>query len=59
MSNEELLEEIYYKAAQKGFFNELHDLVDKMKVETPNKNIVDIVQIAYKKLKLSQLSRTL
>ena len=54
MTYEELLEEIYHKAAQKGFFNELHDLVTELKMESPKTSNVDLVQIAYQKLKLAQ-----
>lgn len=56
MTNEELLEEIYHKAAQKGFFNELHDLVTELRMESPKTSHVDLVQIAYQKLKLAQPS---
>ena len=56
MSNEQLLEEIYFKAAQKGFFNELHDLVTELKTSHPKMSYVDLSQMAYKKLKLAQLT---
>ena len=54
MSNEKLLEEIYFKAAQKGFFNELHDLVTELRISHPKMSHVDLSQMAYKKLKLAQ-----
>ena len=31
MTNEELIEELYHKAHQKGFFNELHEKANEIK----------------------------
>lgn len=54
MTNEELLEELFFKASQRGFFNEMHDVIKELKTEYPKMGHVDLAQIAYQKLKLAQ-----
>ena len=54
MTNEELLEELFFKAYEKGFFNEMHDLIQELKINNPKMGSVDLAQIAYKKLKPAQ-----
>jgi len=54
MTNEELLEELFFKAYEKGFFNEMHDLIQELKISYPKMGRVDLAQIAYKKLKPAQ-----
>lgn len=59
MTNEELIEELYYKAYVKGFFNELHDKVDELRKTKQFKCNYEVVRVAYnelKKIKLSQLN---
>jgi len=59
MTNEELIEELYYKAYVKGFFNELHDKVDELRKTKQFKCNHEVVRVAYnelKKIKLSQLN---
>jgi hypothetical protein len=36
MTNEELIEELYHKAHQKGFFNQLQQKVDEINKQNPN-----------------------
>ena len=61
MTNEELIEELYYKAHTKGFFNELHEKVNELKTKNTFKCRHKMVKTAYdeiKKLKLARPSHT-
>lgn len=51
MTNEELIEELYHKAHQKGFFNELHQKVDELKQKDPKAPLCDVTQSAYRQIK--------
>ena len=51
MTNEELIEELYHKAHQKGFFEELHQKVDELKLKNPRAQLCDITQSAYREIK--------
>ncbi len=48
MTNEELVEEIFYKAHQKGIRTEVLLRVSKVMDENPKTNFYDAVHIAYK-----------
>jgi len=54
MTNEELLEELFFKADQKGFFNQMHELIKELRINNPKVGRVELAQIAYEKLKLAQ-----
>jgi hypothetical protein len=59
MTNEELIEELYHKAHEKGFFHELHEKVKQVKQNGIKECEHRLVQRAYseiKKLKLAQPS---
>ena len=51
MTNEELIEELYHKAHQKGFYQQLHQKVDEIKQENPRMPLCDITQSAYRQIK--------
>lgn len=57
MTNEELIEELYHKAHQKGFFNELHQKVDELKLKNPRAQLCDITQSAYREIKNQKLNK--
>jgi len=56
MTNEELIEELYHKAHQKGFFNELHQKVDEIKKQNPKMQLCDVTQSAYREIKKTKLA---
>lgn len=56
MTNEELIEELYHKAHQKGFFEELHQKVDELKLKNPRMPLCDITQSAYREIKKQKLN---
>ena len=56
MTNEELIEELYYKAHIKGFFNELHDRVKELKNINEIKCRHEMVRTAYNEIKKSKLA---
>jgi hypothetical protein len=47
MTNEEILEEIYFKAHKKGFIDKFREEVDKLKLERSDLSRVDVAQRAY------------
>jgi hypothetical protein len=51
MTNEELIEELYYKAHKKGFFHELHEKVDQLKKVKHFKCNHELVRVAYNEVK--------
>jgi hypothetical protein len=57
MTNEELIEELYYKAYIKGFFDELHDKVLELKQTKQIKCGHEIVRTAYEELKKIKLAQ--
>jgi len=56
MTNEELIEELYHKAHQKGFFKELHQKVDEIKKQNPKMQLCDVTQSAYREIKKTKLA---
>jgi len=51
MTNEELVEELYYKAYIKGFFNELHEKVEELNKKNQFKCKHELVRTAYNEIK--------
>lgn len=51
MTNEELIEELYHKAHQKGFYQQLHQKVDELKQKNPRMPLCDVTQSAYRQIK--------
>lgn len=56
MTNEELIEELYHKAHEKGFFNELHDKVNELTKNNKYKCKHEVVRVAYDELKKTKLA---
>jgi hypothetical protein len=57
MTNEELIEELYYKAHVKGFFHELHEKVNELTQNNKYKCKHDLVRTAYNELKKIKLAQ--
>jgi hypothetical protein len=51
MTNEEIIEKIYYKAHKKGIVNEMTEEIIKLSALLKEKTRCEIVQIAYKNAK--------
>jgi hypothetical protein len=47
MTNEEILEELYFKAHKHGFIDKFRNEIDKIKVERSDLSRVDVAQKAY------------
>jgi len=58
MTNEELIEELYYKAHAKGFFHELHDKVLELQKTKNKKYGHELVRVAYDELKIKLIQPT-
>jgi hypothetical protein len=52
MTNEEFVEEVYYKAHQKGVFKEFSNEVTQIKKVNDNLSLCDAVEIVERKFKL-------
>lgn len=57
MTNDELMEELYHKAHEKGFFHELHDRVNELRQEKKFQCGHDLVRTAYDELKKTKLAQ--
>jgi hypothetical protein len=51
MTNEEIVEELYWKAHQKGLINELRDEVGRLNKEYPNMSSIERVELGYMEIK--------
>lgn len=51
MTNEEIVEELYWKAHQKGLINELRDEVGRLNKEYPNMTSIERVELGYMEIK--------
>ena len=47
MTNEEIIEELLYKAHKKGFYNKMMEKVSSYKVNNPSSNSYDHFILAY------------
>ena len=47
MTNEEIVEELYWKAHQKGLFNEMRDEVCRLNREYPKMSTIERVELGY------------
>lgn len=50
MTNEQLIEEIFFKASSLGLFEELHEMVDSVKQLDEKKTYVERLEIAFNEL---------
>jgi len=50
MTNEEIIEEIFYKASAMGLFNELHKMVTHIRTIDSKKTYVESVEQAFNEL---------
>ena len=51
MTNEEIVEELYWKAHQKGLFNEMRDEVCRLNKEYPKMSTIERVELGYMEIK--------
>lgn len=51
MTNEEIVEELYWKAHQKGLFNEMRDEVSRLNKEYPKMSSIERVELGYMEIK--------
>jgi len=50
MTNEEIIEEIFYKASTMGLFNELHEMVTQIRAIDSKKTYIESVEQAFNEL---------
>jgi hypothetical protein len=50
MTNEEIIEEIFYKASTMGLFNELHEMVSNNRTVDSKKTYVESVEQSFNEL---------
>ena len=50
MTNEEIIEEIFYKASTMGLFNELHEMVTQIRTIDSKKTYIESVERAFNEL---------
>jgi hypothetical protein len=51
MTNEEIVEELYWKAHEKGLFNEMREEVERLNKEYPTMSTVERVELGYMEIK--------
>lgn len=51
MTNEEIVEELYWKAHEKGLFSEMREEVGRLNKEYPTMSAVERVELAYMEIK--------
>jgi hypothetical protein len=51
MTNEEIVEELYWKAHQKGLINELREEVGRLNKDYPSMSSIERVELGYMEIK--------
>jgi hypothetical protein len=51
MTNEEIVEELYWKAHEKGLFSEMREEVERLNKEYPTMSAVERVELGYMEIK--------
>jgi ribosomal protein S1 len=51
MTNEEIIEELFYLSAKDGFFNEMHDKITDIRKKHVDLSYIECVELAYIELK--------